>query len=287
MLTLAGYPLLGDNDYHELESMIVKYINPQSYQPWLRRSFPGFGLTGLTRPLGFDGEPVFKLNTFHWPSSASRWAYGHFLCDSGTLAKIMNLAYSSQNNGSYNPIPLAIGNAETNQNQGSTIGINPTGNPTGETLTTNVFLLPPTPLSGKRTNGPNYSLYLITVVDARFFWFWVPFASGNNPIVITLSTTWGDLFDYIAAALNITIYTDVINPYYLQPSISMFSLPFEPMPLVLDAVSTNVGQRISVNFDGTVNSSLYDTDLKVFNDDMAAHPSRLVLAGGQRFSSPL
>jgi hypothetical protein len=274
MFTLAGYPLLGDNQLGEIYSFIHNFIPIYSYMPWIRKSFPGFGLMGLAYPNSYGAEPWFRINKYRHPSLACRWSFGHFIADSDTVGQIAAMAYNQ--NGSYNTVPLVLGNPE-----GSSQGpIFP-----GETVTTQVYVLPPTPLSGIRgATGQYKSLYLLTTVDKRYFWWYKNI--GN--ISISSSTTWASLYQTIGTALGITITTDDINAAYLQPSIQAYSLPYEPVPVVLDSVATNVGQRICVSLiDGSVLAQNYNTALAAINSDFADHPQRMVLSGGQRFASPL
>jgi hypothetical protein len=287
MLTISStdgstvVPLIGDNTVGELESFIYKFIPPDSYMPWTRRSFPSGALAMLTYPAGFMGEPSFRINRFRWPTGAARWAYGHFLCSSDAIGQINSIAYNQ--NGQYNQVLLSIGNPES----GPGIGINPgggSGSSPGETMTANVYVLPATPLSGVRgLTGTIQSLYLLTIVDARYFWWWNPFNYGG----VGAGTTWQNLIDAIKTALNVTITVDTINAKYLNPSVQMYSLPYEPIPPVLDSIAYNIGMRVCVNYTGGVFLMLYNTALGVFNNDMAANPNRLILSGGARFSSPL
>jgi hypothetical protein len=264
VISLDGQFLLTDNVDAELEGFIRRYISAELYQPWLRRSWPGFGMAGLTYPLGYRGEPSFKLNRFHWPSGASRWAYGHFMAGakSCNLDQIINDAFAS--GGAYNPVTLKLA----------------TNSSDSETLSTQVYLMPPVPVSYVPGANP---LYLLTVVDVRFFW-WYTYVGDLN---IGNDTTWANLFGQVAGAIGIKDFQfDSINSAYLQPS-TMFNLPYETAPQILDAVAWNVGQRIIRNYDGSVRSQSYQTALNILNSDFQGHSKRQQVAGGEKFSNPL
>ena len=277
MLQLDGYPLIGDNVDLEIQDFVNRFINTESFHPWNDRQFPGWGLAALTLPLGARTHQPYRLNRFVWPSGAARWAYGHFLCNSDTVAKILPDAISDSS-GSYNQIPFEIGNTESNE--GGTIF-------SGDSITINVFLLPPTPLSGIRglsiQNTGTQSLYLLTIVDPRYFWWW----SNWGNLVVSKTTKWQDLIDGISANLDITIKVDSISAAYLQPSIQAFSLPYEPLPMILDAIAYNIGMRFVANYDGTYAMQLYQTAVTSFNNSVSASPDRSMAAGGYKLGGPL
>jgi hypothetical protein len=89
---------------------------------------------------------------------------------------------------------------------------------------------------------------------------------------------------------HFAINLDNIDPSYLAPSAQMFTLPFEPIGPYVDAICMNIGHRLTVSYDGmTVSTQVYNTALQALNTDMAtaSGSSRIVAAGGQRFSNPI
>jgi hypothetical protein len=273
MLQLAGYDLNGDNVESDVQDFLNKFLPTSSFKPWLTPSYPGWNLGALTTVNGQKWGEQFELNKMWWPSGASRFSYGHYLCSSDVVNSIMAVAYGTS--GKYNLINLSIGNPE--YNQGGTIVA-------GETMNTQVYLLPPTPLSGIRNlTGQIQSLYLLTVVDPRYFWPW--YNIGN--ISITPTTTWQSLITMIAGILNVTINVDTISPNYLAPSLNAYSLPYESVPAILDSIAYNIGMRFVAMYNGTYAMQLYNTALTNFNNDMSAYSSRMIMAGGNRFASPL
>ena len=270
MLQIAGVDLVVDNREDEAESFIRKYIPTTAYMPWLRDSWPGYGLSALSYPNGFRPEPKFELNTFRWPTGASRWAYGHFLAASSQVSSIAEKAYGQ--NGSFNLVDFKLG-SETIQpgKDGTTIG---------ETVSTQVYVLAPVPLS-QYISFDYDQLYLLTIVDQRYFWWW----KNMGDVAISSSTTWSSLYSTISSALGITFTNDTIDPAYLAPS-TMFALPYEPIPRIFDAVAFNVGQRVVVSYDGTVKAQNYTTASKILQDQFSNDFTRYLLAGGQRFDIP-
>lgn len=282
MLVLDGYTLIGEDKNGRIASLIQEYLPIESYFPWYNQLWPGFGLSGLTYPNQQRIEPKFEIGKFTWPTCASRFAYGHYLCDSDAVGLMVQDAYDQTGGGAYNALLFMLGNPEYNQ-QGTIT--------TGESITTPVYLLPPTPLSVIRgLTGMIESLYLLTIVDVRYFWWQYNMGS----IVVDNSTTWTSLIQSIATILDITITPDIIDPAYLQPSIQMFSLPYEPIPLILDAICMNIGHRFVASYSGGMNfqpvytTQLYQTALDILNLDMQNNAAlRNLAAGGQRFANPL
>lgn len=290
MLSLDGQQLLGENDYRELDDFINKYLPLESFMPWMMSAPPQGGLAMITQPIGIHPHRKARINRLVWPTGMSRFGYGHFLADSDAVGMIVADAYN--NDGSYNQIQLKKGNPETNQtmdSNGNSVGTIVLG----ETISTMVYLLPPTPLSGIRglsiMSGLTASLYLLTVVDSRYMFNY----QNVGDIQIDSSTTWQSLIDMFFSTLgaNIKYTVDTIDPDYLAPSIQMFTLPYEPIPIVLDAIARNIGMRWVANFDGSFAAQLYNTALNVINQDMmnndGSMKNRNVIAGGQRFASPL
>jgi hypothetical protein len=269
MLMLDGLtPLLDKPDNLVIEEFVRKYVPTDSYLPWLRRSWPGFGLAGVTYPEAMRPEPAFRLSRFRWPTFACRWAYGHFAMTSDQVNQLQQDCCQS---GAYRQVPLLFGSPEL---------------PSGETVSVSIYVLPPTPLSGIRglsfaATGSN-SLYLITVVDARYFWW----NTNTADMKVTNSTTWANLLNMVSSQLGISLTWDTIPAAYLQPS-TMFNLPYEPSPVVLDALLFNVGQRLVANYNGTYVGQMYQTALSAYQTDMQNNPNRLILAGGARFANPL
>lgn len=277
MLQIDGYDICGENVDGEVQDFIKRFIPTESFMPWLIQGYwPGWNLGSITCSNGYAWGNRFKLNRLLWPSDARRWSYGHYLVNSDTVSQIGLDAFPQ--NQPYMPVSFSVGNPESNSSNGSgTINA-------GETLSTTMYVLPPYPLSGLRgLTGMIQSLYLITVTDARYWWWY----QNLGGISISSSTTWASLITTIATILNVTITPDTINAAYLGPSQQSFSLPFEPVPIVLDAIAYNTGQRFVANYDGTFSMQLYRTALSAFNNDMDNNPNRLIVSGGQRFANPL
>ncbi len=207
----------------------------------------------------------------YWPRSASRWAAGYFLATQSQLDKIRPLVYGTTSAGatpSYNVQSLVIDDG------------------TGRVVTTSLWMLPPRQITPSidRTIPPSFDnanpLFLLELVDSRFFWW---FAGG----VVTVNegiTTWAQLFSQIVALLPSVYFPpalwvpEAVNANYLFPS-NIFNGWFESLPPLLDAVALSAGQRIVRQLDGTVESLTPTTSQTRQQTEITATP-RSVMAGG-------
>lgn len=267
MLTLASEPLMVEDPAGEVFDWVEKNINPKYYVPWLRRSFPGLAYTWLTWPTGYSAERPFKINRFYWPLGASRWAYGHFLVDAERLDRIRDEAYT--NDGTVQREIKLIMDSPFDPEQDAP-----------ERLEVDVYLLPPTPLSSVELTeepGDINNLFLITVVDERYYWW-----NKATPLLeFTDETTWTDAFDKVETALDITLTVDTIDAKYLRAS-PQLNLSYEVIPPFFDALAYNVGHRVVRKFDGTVHTQNYETALAARQADRTTNKDRFRSAGGIR-----
>lgn len=176
------------------------------------------------------------LNSLRWPVGASRWTVGHFLVTDNQLNRIRPLAYSRP--------PAAGGVISTVRYRSLPLVMYDGRNQQTNRIKTNLYMLPPRPLAKRK--GRN-GMYLLTLVDERFFWW-----SRSAQIDVTDTfTTWTQLYEDVADGLGITVTPDDIDSAYLRPSPAL-AQQYRFLPPLLDAVAYNVGQRVVRKLDGTV-----------------------------------
>jgi hypothetical protein len=311
-LTLDDIPLLAPmamspEAMMNVKTWVERNITPKTVRPWLTRAWPGFGLAGVTWPTGYTPNDPIRVNHLIWPIGASRWAFGHFLVDSNALNLIRNAAYGTDGS-EFNEITLKMSIPGLVLPDGSS-----SPSPQFEPLETSVYLLSYTPLGrmtpipgggGTATPAPTSlypspptgspgststdqyvnGLYLITIVDERYYWwnYSIPIIFNN----IGDTTTWQSLFTSIETTINVTINLDTINPAYLQPSRGL-ALTGEVIPPVLDAMVANIGQRLVRKYDGNVYAQNFDTANAAYEADFSTNPDRQLRAGGERFHQVL
>lgn len=241
----------------EVCDWIERSIPPYYYAPWLRRTWPGFGLVGLTWPTGTPDNPPFRLNQLYWPRGASRHAFIHLFASAATADQIRGVAFAGGNN---NTVTLKM------DDDGP------------EHIATQMYLLPPYPLSAMVPDNQEINnAYILTLVDQRYYWWY-----KQTPLLgFADSTTWTQAFNVVSSQLGITVNVDTINSAYLNAS-PQLNLSYEVIPPWFDALAANVGQVVVVKLDGSVWTQNYQTALSAYQTDFQNNPNRVPRAGGDR-----
>lgn len=228
-------------------------MRPEDMMEFERYTAPQFGQEHLNFRPRLD--PPFRLNVLRWPVGSSDWATFHFLCDANDLVKLRQKIYR----GGYNSLPLTM---ESESDFGGAAQLWFGNPPQSEPITTQMFLLPPRHVS--EIHGHN-DLYLCTLVDDRYFWWF----QAANIVVDEGTTTWLDLYLQIASGLGLTSFLpDEIPPAYLMPSAD-FSAAYQDLPPLFDAVALSCGQRIVRQLDGKVFSLNALTSIALANKQFA------------------
>ncbi len=189
------------------------------------RTWPGRNRLSWPWPGYIPHPPRIRPGILHWPPTASRWSVYHGLASGAQLALLRVAAYGAKGT-AYNALPLILADGRT-----------------GKTISPSLYLLPCRPVF---QSGTGNRRYLVTAVDARYFW-WEKAAA----ITVTAgTTTWASLISAIASALGVTITVDSIAAAYLKPPAD-FTANYEALPLLLDAVCACIGQRLVAKLDGT------------------------------------
>lgn len=242
MLTFAGEELVAPSPQilaqlgQELNLFWSSHDGPWSF-PFAPGGDPALGRPGLWPPHPPD------LNVLYWPAGASRWACGWFLADELALAAARNL------NGVAGTWTFADGVSS---------------------VSTELLLLPPIPLHRVSLVVP--SLYLLPLVDERYYWW----EKVEPPAITPGTTTWEEAIENLALAMGVTITVDDVDAAYLYPSASL-GLPRGPLPPCLDLLCAAVGRRVVRSLDGTVRGMSAQNSLD-------AHRLNLSLRQGDRLS---
>lgn len=237
----------------ELREWAAQHLLLDDLHPF--RPMPRLNLSTITWPLAAEDlhRPV-RLGSLYWPSGASRWAVGTFLATEGQLADIRELAYTinrTTQTQEYVPLEFVMDDGNT-----YTFADNTTAD---AKIATDLWMLPPWPLAQNQAatnsewllpqtiNLDEEPLYLLTLVDDRYFWWHRAAALEVNEG----ETTWAELIDTIADALGVEIEPDTIATAYVYPPAAL-ATQYEQLPLVLDAVAYSIGHRVLRQLDGTV-----------------------------------
>lgn len=193
--------------------------------------------------LAWENPPTYprpRIGQLFWPCGASRWAIGHFLASGSQVKQIKTQVVDGS---SY------IGKDLILRCDGSDAS-----NATTNSITAKMYLLPPRPLGGFNTpldqTDAEKDSYLLTLVDIRYFWQWVPVdVDGGTE---DTPQTWLDLYGLLATALGVTLTAGSIDSKYgvVEPDSSIFANK-ENTALILDAALANTGRVLAANYDGT------------------------------------
>ena len=288
-LTIAGVTLPCPG--RELVAWIAETIPVEEALPWVARSWPGVpaSAAGICSASAPRMPSVLKVNRLWWPNGADRWAYGCYLCDGDGVSKIRDAA-NGPDGLTTTPIALSMDD----------------GREDGDVLTaSNMTLLQIKPLTSVPTDelGSGSNLYLLTLVDQRYWWgghggpyFGIPAYGASNESTSDGGTgvggsggtgpSWADLVAEVGRLLGVTIAMDPVSPDYLSPDPGLDS-PGVPLGQVFEAIARNVGQRIVVGLDGSVKLQSYATALAARQADDSANPGRMLRAGGDLYGDEL
>lgn len=270
----------------EISEWIYNNITTDDARIWTHRAFPGLGLAYITTPTGYRAPRPVKIGRMVWPRGACRWAYFHCLIDADMLNKLAPDAFGQEGN-EFNGLDLQFDSL-------------PSDDPAYEKIYTEMYLLSPIALSSFFTSGPpaapgsglpapgdpaTNNMYLCTFVDERYFWQYIPFVPPDiDPLA---GIAWSDLMTAVNSSLSAYGYSTItvqntIPTEYLNASPN-FTLPYEIVPPVIDAIAFNVGMRFYRNFDGECGLENFSTARSRIEEDFAANLKRGLLAGGDRF----
>lgn len=225
---------------------------------WVEKTIPPGDLFEFDPTLSLDAMgclpvpqslslPPVRVGRLTWPTGVSRWATFYTVL-TGEQLKALRLALIPDpgvNLGGYPAAPLILDDNKT-------------------TLTVQMTLLPPRPLSGyssafveytgdgtdaygeifqdDETHGELNDLYLVTLVDARYFW-WFRQITTNLP-----TGDWSLLVEALLEALGFTInpadpeWAD-LDLGYPSPGPRWQNIKLLPIPLLIDAAATSTGRR--------------------------------------------
>ncbi len=234
-LSFAGVPLRLSTP--ELVERLERFA-------WLDHSREGFAapapkLTQLGLPTPLT-QPKPKLGDFYYPIGASCWSIFHGIATAEDLAAIEKAIWSTGS--AY--MPGTPGQAD---GSGQFVMRDERGS-----VSTRLFLLPPKPIAG---SAGEPSVYLITLVDDRYFWqftYTYPIhchATGGSDD----QGSWSNLINWLMSQTgNGAIHFATPDPVYgvPEPDSALYS-DGESVAALLDACASNIGGAVVRAFDGT------------------------------------
>jgi hypothetical protein len=272
VLSYAGVPLLVPTP--EMAGWVAANLDPSALWEFQSLAWPGHRRILHWTHTPAPPPPRVRLGVLRWPRGASRFAVFHGLA---TDAQLDLIRPQLQGPSLFLPAPFVMSWDDAAL---------PLAGVTREvaSVETLLYMLPPRPLQQIADRLPGRrDLYLITLVDERYFWWYkttfIPVTAGT--------TTWAQLYTAIGDALGVAIEVDPVELAYLTPPAGL-AAAYEYLPLLLDAVAFNVGHRVTRALDGTVRA-----EAPLAAADRADGNATLLLsarsrqAGGEIHLSPL
>lgn len=284
-LTYAGVPLLLPDRAGRLERFLTEYqcldelrafATESSWQAADRKDGRSGFTAGINMPTpNWPSPPSPKLNTLYWPSGAARWAWGLFLASKSQVDAILGEIAPSSGG-----VTLAASSAElVIRDDESNAEIRAVG----------MHLLPPRPISVPGISADE-SLWLLPIVDDRYFWQFIDLGAIDTADVLDETSTWAELWTLIQTALGITITKGTISADYFQPDPREFSRDHQNIAMLMDAAAASVGQRIVRQLDGSVESLGNDNATTALSGNVSGSGAngiyRLIAGGDFSDSAP-
>lgn len=230
LLSYAGVSL--NLSTPELEQRLTELHPQHLFRGWSGWNFDGFDLQSLPTP-ELPRQPEFRIGVLHWPTGATNPAWFHEIVSSKRLNLIRDALGST--NG---PASLTAFDGRS-----------------GKTISARMYMLPALPL-GQLGDDLSDS-WLLTLTDIRFYFQW---RRGT----IGIPSSWAQLYSQLADILGITLTPDTVHSSYFFPS-EKWAGYRRPTGTVLDAVATQVGQRVVANLDGTFKTVNWQTAQSLSN----------------------
>ncbi len=231
--------------------------------------YPGRNLGAIALRSPSSNSPGTDLRIYDWyyPPTASRWSVFR-----GLMTSSMVKAVNGATRGGALPATFTMKN----------VPLSPfNSQPSNYTISTSMFVLPPRPIGEDGSVGSLDGLYLVTLVDERYF------AQGTPATIrVDQNTTWDDLIAQLANELGIVLTYSAIPINYSRPSSdSQLWCNQETASLLLDAVAYNIGRTVVRNLDGSY-VLLNPAESQTRSNNNRGNSSKVVrMAGGDIFSS--
>lgn len=234
---------------HQGESDLLAEINRRLPYEYLQEfsptsPYPGKNLGALANSWKTDSQPSSEeviIGDWYYPYGASRWSVFRGLATSSQV-KEMLAAMQIDENGEEGSVWLP------QEFVMSCVPTITTSDPTDYQITTSMYLLPPRPLG--EFGGDFDGIYLITLVDERYYWN----QYNSISLAIRQGLTWDALIQQISSYLDVDInYSTIPSVYsYPEPDSQLFCNQ-ENVGTLLDAIGFNIGKTLVRNMDGSYN----------------------------------
>ncbi len=210
------------------------------------------------------GSPTVRINDWYYPPTASRWSVFRGLATS-SMVKEMLLATDG------NTAQLLVMKAWPESPDGLT--------EESYTLETYMHMLPPRPIG--ENGGTMDGLYLITLVDERYYFQGTPVT-----LHLTQDSTWDSLIAQVALSLGVAVSNTAVQAAYGKPELdSQLWCNYENAATLLDALAANIGRVVVRNLVGTYHLLTPEESLARVNGNRGNAGQVVREMGGDLFTS--
>ncbi len=221
-------------DIVEELNRIIPSLYLQDIAP--RCGYPGKALGNIANYWNEDSFPSaeVRIGDWYYPNGAARFSVFRGLASSNMAKSMLEATQGTT------PQRFIMKNFPFKQGAGARNKQDSTF-----TLDTYMYMLPPRAMA--EHGGQFDGLYLITLVDERYFW-------QNSPVILNVkqTTTWDDLINSIQEALVIDFDYSTIPIAYNKPeSDSQLWTQMPNAAVLLDAIGYNIGKRLVRNLNST------------------------------------
>jgi hypothetical protein len=278
----------------DLIEEIERLLNTRYFQDVIAEdSRPGAPLDTLaTRAPAYERNPSdIHIGDWFYPTGALRWSTFRGLMTSSQVKAVLQATWGSPLNTQSSlqaPGGLFVMNFST---QGPPLAL-PPGNTIpvqGYSISSPMYMLPPRPLGEQGTTlsqaikggGSLDGLYLITLVDERYFW-------RRHPISFDIDQnfTWAGVLKTIANTLGISLSYQSIPAAYGRPeSDSQLDVSYGPAPVLLNAIACTLGLVLVRSLNATYQLMSAPTSYKILQANRGLAQNVVRDAGGDIFAS--
>ena len=275
MLRFAGVDLLMPDDSGQLSEWLRNYqplentqiaseMIPRTSDNWRGRYSAHTATPGIPK-FNWPDCPQLGLNQLYWPTGASRWSMFFGLVDTERKDAIL-AATGPQTAGTLilGDSRLKPSDIETQTATGGYLKVK-VDDEWLFALGTEMYLLPPRPISASDDTGGIPGLWLIPLVDVRYHW---QFKHAGE---LDLGS-WDDAYSGLATQLGVSVSHDTVNANYFTPNSTELSRLYGSAPVLLEVVAANTGQRIVRQVDGTVSAELSTSAESTLDSNLNGNP---------------
>lgn len=284
-LSFAGVPFLLDKSRKVRDESVPHFVQEQRTEQDLfdevenllprcqlhdfgpAHEFPGRSLSDLGVANGTVLRPSpdsAGIGDWYYPYGASRWSVFRGVASS-SMVKAMLAQTSGGRTGLFKM--KAVPSAPNNLPDAS------------YDLQTQMHMLPARPLG--EVAGTFDGLYLVTLVDERYYW-----QGSAVSLQVSQDSTWADLIDRVAEALDADITYSAIEVAYGKPEPdSQLWCNDEPPGLILDSIAYSLGRTVCRLLDGTYVLRKGDESAALVRTNRGQLNKVVRLAGGDVFAS--